>query len=206
MTEKRRAASRSPSNDERRPREPRNATWKLEDAKAKFSEVVRRAHDHGPQYVTVRGKPAVAVIDVAGARPLVAGPCRRAPWSIFSKVCISKVSSQLETVISAEIPNCEWLAHRHQCRRIDYRPEQPARASSNGLGQWMSAISTSVLLTLSQNMTRGSPTWLPTTRMHHDTPPRATRSRRASGDGLSGCDFATQSCVVGQQFPDASRA
>jgi antitoxin Phd len=41
------------------------ATWKLEDAKAKFSEVVRRAHDQGPQYVTVRGKPTVAVVDVA---------------------------------------------------------------------------------------------------------------------------------------------
>ena len=40
-------------------------SWKLEDAKAKFSEVVRRAHSEGPQYVTVRGKPAVAVIDAA---------------------------------------------------------------------------------------------------------------------------------------------
>ena len=42
-----------------------SATWKLEEAKAKFSEVVRRAHDQGPQYVTVRGKPAVAIIDAA---------------------------------------------------------------------------------------------------------------------------------------------
>ena len=41
------------------------ATWKLEDAKAKFSEVVRRAHDQGPQYVTVRGKPTVAIVDIA---------------------------------------------------------------------------------------------------------------------------------------------
>jgi prevent-host-death family protein len=40
-----------------------SATWKLEEAKAKFSEVVRRAHDQGPQYVTVRGKQAVAIID-----------------------------------------------------------------------------------------------------------------------------------------------
>ena len=40
------------------------ATWKLEDAKARFSEVVRRAHDRGPQYVTVRGKPSVAIINV----------------------------------------------------------------------------------------------------------------------------------------------
>ena len=41
------------------------ATWRLEEAKARFSEVVRRAHDQGPQYVTVRGKQAVAIIDSA---------------------------------------------------------------------------------------------------------------------------------------------
>ena len=38
-------------------------SWKLEDAKARFSEVVRRAHDEGPQAVTVRGRRAVVVID-----------------------------------------------------------------------------------------------------------------------------------------------
>ena|SRR5579884_2253505 len=37
-------------------------TWKLEDAKARFSEVVRRAQSEGPQRVTVRGKEAVVVI------------------------------------------------------------------------------------------------------------------------------------------------
>jgi antitoxin Phd len=37
-------------------------TWKLEDAKARFSEVVRRARAEGPQHVTVRGKAAVVVI------------------------------------------------------------------------------------------------------------------------------------------------
>ncbi len=44
---------------------PSHATWRLEEAKARFSEVVRRARDQGPQYVTVRGKQAVAVIDAA---------------------------------------------------------------------------------------------------------------------------------------------
>ncbi len=39
--------------------------WRLEEAKARFSEVVRRARDQGPQYVTVRGKQAVAIIDAA---------------------------------------------------------------------------------------------------------------------------------------------
>ena len=36
--------------------------WKLEDAKARFSEVVRRARSEGPQRVSVRGKPAVVVV------------------------------------------------------------------------------------------------------------------------------------------------
>jgi prevent-host-death family protein len=30
------------------------AIWKLEDAKARFSDLVRRAHTEGPQTVTVR--------------------------------------------------------------------------------------------------------------------------------------------------------
>lgn len=38
--------------------------WKLEDAKARFSEVVRRARKEGPQRVTYRGQDAVVVIAV----------------------------------------------------------------------------------------------------------------------------------------------
>jgi len=37
--------------------------WKLQDAKARFSEVVRRARTGQPQQVTVHGKEAVLVID-----------------------------------------------------------------------------------------------------------------------------------------------
>lgn len=44
-------------------RKPPPSSWKLEDAKARFSELVRRAHDEGPQAVTVRGRRAVVVID-----------------------------------------------------------------------------------------------------------------------------------------------
>lgn len=40
-----------------------SASWKLEDAKARFSEVVRRAHAEGPQAVTVRGRRAVVILD-----------------------------------------------------------------------------------------------------------------------------------------------
>jgi antitoxin Phd len=41
---------------------PRAAGWKLQDAKARFSELVRRARTEGPQCVTVRGQDAVVVI------------------------------------------------------------------------------------------------------------------------------------------------
>ncbi len=46
--------------------------WKLEDAKARFSEVVRRARTEGPQRVTYRGEDAVVVIvvdELAGLLP-----------------------------------------------------------------------------------------------------------------------------------------
>ena len=39
--------------------------WKLEDAKARFSEVVRRAGSEGPQMVTVRGREAAVVLSAA---------------------------------------------------------------------------------------------------------------------------------------------
>ena len=47
----------------------RNATplgpgrWRLHDAKAQFSELVRRARQTGPQRVTVHGRDAVVVVD-----------------------------------------------------------------------------------------------------------------------------------------------
>ena len=36
--------------------------WQLQDAKARFSELVRRAHEQGPQHVSVRGEPSVVVV------------------------------------------------------------------------------------------------------------------------------------------------
>ena len=41
-----------------------NASWKLQDAKAKFSQVVENALKVGPQFVTRRGRDAVVVLSV----------------------------------------------------------------------------------------------------------------------------------------------
>ena len=40
-------------------------TWALQDAKAKLSELVRRALAEGPQFVTVRGQPTLVVMSQA---------------------------------------------------------------------------------------------------------------------------------------------
>jgi antitoxin Phd len=45
--------------------------WKLEDAKARFSEVVRLARSEGPQSVSVRGKDAVVVMSIEELERLV---------------------------------------------------------------------------------------------------------------------------------------
>lgn len=51
--------------------------WKLEDAKSRFSELVRLARENRPQRVTVRGQDAVVVLsaaDYATLAPVAAQP------------------------------------------------------------------------------------------------------------------------------------
>lgn len=46
--------------------------WQLQDAKARFSEVVRRAIEEGPQTVTRHGEEAVVIVSAAKFRRLSA--------------------------------------------------------------------------------------------------------------------------------------
>ena len=43
--------------------QPPRSRWRLQDAKARFSELVRLAHSDGPQHVTLHGRAAVVVVD-----------------------------------------------------------------------------------------------------------------------------------------------
>ena len=81
----------------RRPGKPaasRTGPWKLEDAKARFSEVVRRARSDGPQRVTVRGKDAVVVISVEELERLAPAAPDRLPLVAF----LESLSLDLEPV------------------------------------------------------------------------------------------------------------
>jgi len=57
--------------------------WKLEDAKARFSELVRRANDEGPQTVTVRGREAVVVVSADQFEKLRPPPADHLPLVEF---------------------------------------------------------------------------------------------------------------------------
>jgi antitoxin Phd len=59
-----------------------HSTWKLEDAKARFSELVRMAASQGPQAVTVRGRRAVVIVD-AGEYERLAAPAPTLPLVDF---------------------------------------------------------------------------------------------------------------------------
>ena len=56
-----------------RPPAPRPGTWLLQDAKARFSELVRRARSEGPQHVTIHGREAMVVLSAEEFRRLQGG-------------------------------------------------------------------------------------------------------------------------------------
>jgi prevent-host-death family protein len=54
----------------RRTRTVKPGRWLLQDAKARFSELVRRVHSEGPQHVTVHGRDEVVIISADEFRRL----------------------------------------------------------------------------------------------------------------------------------------
>jgi prevent-host-death family protein len=66
---------------------PPHSNWQLQDAKARFSELVKRAREQGPQHVSVRGEPAVVVLSEEEFARLTSPPpsivdhiLKGAPW------------------------------------------------------------------------------------------------------------------------------
>jgi|SRR5271169_3812730 len=67
MTRNSKSSSAEPR---RRRRSPKSGQWLLQDAKARFSELVRRVRSEGPQHVTVHGRDEVVVISAEEFRRL----------------------------------------------------------------------------------------------------------------------------------------
>ena len=62
MTRFHKSTSSASKSRKSRASKPRSGYWVLQDAKARFSELVRRVRSEGPQHVTVHGRDGVVVI------------------------------------------------------------------------------------------------------------------------------------------------
>jgi prevent-host-death family protein len=62
MTRVTKSKAAKPPKSRRPPRGRQRGRWPLQDAKARFSELVRRVRAEGPQHVTVHGRDAVVVV------------------------------------------------------------------------------------------------------------------------------------------------
>lgn len=69
-----RISDRTPSKVKKpkggRSRDAHASEWRLQDAKARFSELVRRVRSEGPQHVTIHGRDEVVVITAEEFRRL----------------------------------------------------------------------------------------------------------------------------------------
>jgi prevent-host-death family protein len=73
MTRMTKSAPAKPAKSRRRAR-LKSGRWLLQDAKARFSELVRRVRSEGPQRVTVHGRDEVVVISAEEFRRLKGDP------------------------------------------------------------------------------------------------------------------------------------
>jgi prevent-host-death family protein len=77
----------------RRRSAPRPGYWLLQDAKARFSELVRRVHSEGPQHVTVHGRDEVVVLSAEEFRRL------RGDWTGQALIDVMQTSPHREIEI-----------------------------------------------------------------------------------------------------------
>jgi len=70
MTRTKKPLPPEPAKARRRARSLPRGHWRLQDAKAKFSELVRRVRSEGPQHVTVHGRDEVVVVSAEEFRRL----------------------------------------------------------------------------------------------------------------------------------------
>jgi len=70
--------------------------WKLQDAKARFSDLVRRAREEGPQRVTVYGEDAVVVVSAAAFARMIQPADRPSLYELLSQSPLRDVDFEFE--------------------------------------------------------------------------------------------------------------
>jgi prevent-host-death family protein len=82
--------------------------WQLQEAKQRFSEVVRQAHDDGPQVVTRHGEEVAVVVSMEDYRRLAGGR------SDFKDFLLS----------GPDLSDLEILRAHERARQVDLHGEQ----------------------------------------------------------------------------------
>jgi len=100
MTRKSAASSGPAETSSRSSRANLQGHWALQDAKARFSELVRRAHTEGPQHVTVHGKSEVVVVAAEEFRRLKGSQTGEAIVAAMQAVPYADFEFEFESVRS----------------------------------------------------------------------------------------------------------
>ena len=90
----------TPSTAQPRPRPHQPSTWTLQNAKARLSDLVRRARSDGPQHVTIHGKEAAVVLSEDTYRRLTGNQTGAALLAAFQACPHPDVDFDLESVRS----------------------------------------------------------------------------------------------------------
>jgi prevent-host-death family protein len=78
--------------------------WNLQDAKARFSELVRQARDRGPQRVTVRGEDAVVVLSAADYARLAPAASQTSLAALFADSPFARLDDFEDLLIRERSP------------------------------------------------------------------------------------------------------
>ncbi|HSU07261.1 MAG TPA: type II toxin-antitoxin system Phd/YefM family antitoxin [Acetobacteraceae bacterium] len=101
------------------PDRSRPSGWKLHEAKAHFSEVVRRARTEGPQRVTLRGHDAVVVIaadDLDRLLPPIVADDKLPFVAFMESLAVDGLDLTREHDTGREKLSCDRLAAGYECR------------------------------------------------------------------------------------------
>jgi len=79
------------------------STWQLQEAKGKFSEVVKRALSEGPQGITVRGEPVAVLVSCAEYARLTHPKPRFVEFMRGSPMVGVKLKTEREAGVTREI-------------------------------------------------------------------------------------------------------
>jgi antitoxin Phd len=107
--------------------------WKLEDAKARFSELVRRAQSEGPQHLTVRGRDAVMVIRAAELERLLPEEWRFPSVEFMESLYVEGLDLR-RSPITVEMSSRDRLASGHGRCPYDHQPGRCADCKGLGGG------------------------------------------------------------------------